>query len=179
MKVLKWLDKYFEEAVLVILLCLMMLIMGVQVTARYVLGSSLSWSEEITRFLFIWSGFLSASFCVKKGASVKIEQLVSAFPRKVTHILRVISYTVEIIFFTYLIPFAVSYVQSAVTSKQLSPACGIPMYFIQFATLFSFVLCDIRLAQKLIQRIQILIGKRPDFDVRTKEEILAELEEEV
>ncbi|MDD2979408.1 MAG: TRAP transporter small permease [Hespellia sp.] len=179
MKVLKWLDKYFEEAVLVVLLCLMMLIMGIQVTARYALGSSLSWSEEITRYLFIWSGFLSASFCVKKGASVKIEQLVSAFPRKVTHLLRVVSYTIEIIFFTYLIPFAVSYVQSAVTSRQLSPACSIPMYFIQLSTLFSFVLCDIRLVQKMVQRIQILTGRREDTLLKSKEEIMEELKEEV
>ena len=67
MKVLRWLDQYLEEALLLIMLCAMTLVMGVQVAARYVLGSSLSWSEEITRFLFIVSGFISASFCIKKA----------------------------------------------------------------------------------------------------------------
>ena len=57
MKVLKWLDDYLEEALLLVLLCAMTCIMGVQITARYVFSSSLSWSEEITRFMFIISGF--------------------------------------------------------------------------------------------------------------------------
>ncbi|MGO5052127.1 TRAP transporter small permease [Lachnospiraceae bacterium LCP25S3_G4] len=159
MRILKWLDRYFEEVVLVTLLCLMMIIMGIQVTARYAFGSSLSWSEEITRYLFIWSGFLSASYCIKKGVSVKIEQLVSLFPEKTTHILKIVSYIIEIIFFVYLVPFAYTYVQAAMVSKQLSPACSIPMFYIQFATLFSFVLCVFRLIQKLIQRIKLLFGK--------------------
>ena len=53
MRVIKWLDNYLEEALLVIMLLFMMVIMGIQVTARYVFSYSLSWSEEITRYLFI------------------------------------------------------------------------------------------------------------------------------
>jgi TRAP-type C4-dicarboxylate transport system permease small subunit len=48
-----WIDEYLEEFVMTILLILMALIMGVQVLSRYVFGMSLSWSEEITRYLFI------------------------------------------------------------------------------------------------------------------------------
>lgn len=160
MKVLRWLDQYLEEAILLIMLCAMTLIMGVQVAARYVLGSSLSWSEEITRFLFIASGFVSASFCIKKGASVKIDQLVNMLPGKGVHIFRLISYTVQLVFFAYLIPFAWKYVMSGVESGQLSPACGIPMYVIQSFTVISFVLCVIRLIQKWLYRLQIILGVR-------------------
>ena len=65
-KVLHWLDENLEEFLLVVFLIAMTLIMGIQVLSRYVLGQSLSWSEEITRYLFIWSGFLSVSYCSKK-----------------------------------------------------------------------------------------------------------------
>jgi TRAP-type C4-dicarboxylate transport system permease small subunit len=159
MSTLKWLDKYFEEVVLVSLLCLMMVIMGIQVMARYAFGYSLSWSEEITRYCFIWSGFLSASFCIKNGSSVKVEQFVTAFPEKATHIFRLFSYSIEILFFLYLIPYAYSYVMSAVSSNQVSPACGIPMYYIQFATLFSFCMCVVRLSQKWVYRFRLVLGK--------------------
>ena len=64
-KVLHWLDENLEEFLLVVFLIAMTLIMGIQVLSRYVLGQSLSWSEEITRYLFIWSGFLSVSYCSK------------------------------------------------------------------------------------------------------------------
>ena len=48
---LKWLDENLEEFLMVALLIAMTVIMGIQVFARYALGASLSWSEELTRYL--------------------------------------------------------------------------------------------------------------------------------
>ena len=72
-RIFHWLDENLEEFLLVIGLIAMTLIMGVQVFCRYVLGMSLSWSEELTRYIFIWCGFLSVSYCSKKCLSIKIE----------------------------------------------------------------------------------------------------------
>ena len=73
-KILHYLDEYLEEFLMVIFLIAMTLIMGIQVFSRYILGMSLSWSEEITRYLFIWSAFLSVSLCTRKCISIKIDQ---------------------------------------------------------------------------------------------------------
>ncbi len=162
MKLLKWLDRYLEEVLLLIMLSVMVIIMGIQITARYVFSSSLSWSEEVTRFLFICSGFLSASYCIKRGLSVKIDQLVNMLPGKGVHIVRLVSYSIQLVFFSYLIPFAWQYVMSGVESGQLSPACGIPMYIIQSFTVISFVLCVFRLIQKWLYRVQIILGEREE-----------------
>lgn len=81
-KALCWLNENLEEFLMVILLGAMTVIMGVQVFSRYVLGTSLSWSEELTRYLFVWAGFLSVSYCTKKCISIKIEQFVAIFPRR-------------------------------------------------------------------------------------------------
>lgn len=81
-KTVIWLDNYLEEFFMVISLILMTVIMGIQVFSRYVLGSAPSWSEEITRYLFVWSGFLSVSYCTKKCISIKIEQVCVNFPTK-------------------------------------------------------------------------------------------------
>ena len=125
-KILHWLDENLEEFLLVFFLIAMTLIMGIQVFCRYVLGQSLSWSEELTRYLFIWSGFLSVSYCSKKCLSIKIEQFVAIFPRKGKAIFKLVNHTFELIFFLYMIPFAWSYLMSAIQSGQLSPACRIP-----------------------------------------------------
>ena len=96
MKLLNWLDNYFEELLMIILLILMTLIMGVQVCSRYMFNNSLSWSEEVTRYLFIWSGFISISYCTKKCISIKIEQFVEAFPKKGRAIFKIINHTIDI-----------------------------------------------------------------------------------
>lgn len=160
MKIIKWLDDNVEEFLLVILLLAMTLIMGVQVFFRYALSMSLSWSEELTRYLFIWSGFLSVSYCSKKCLSIKIEQFVAVFPRRGRAIFKVVNHTFELIFFAYMIPFAFAYLMSAVRSGQVSPACGIPMYYIQAAPLVSFVLVAFRILQRWIIEFRIARGEQ-------------------
>lgn len=149
-KILRWLDANLEEFLLVIFLMLMTLIMGIQVFSRYVLGMSLSWSEELTRYLFIWSGFLSVSYCTKRCISIKIEQFVAMFSIRGRALWKVVNHTFELIFFVYMIPFAFSYMMSAVESGQVSPACSIPMYYVQAAPFVSFLLVAFRIAQRWV-----------------------------
>ena len=159
MKAVKWLDHNLEEFLLVACLVLMTLIMGIQVFSRYALGMSLSWSEELTRYLFIWSGFLSVSYCRKRCLSIKIEQFVAVFPRRGRAVFKVVNHTIELIFFFYMIPFAWRYMMSSVESGQVSPACGIPMYYIQAAPLAAFVMVAFRILQRWIIEFRIARGE--------------------
>ena len=116
-------------------------------------------SEELTRYLFIWSGFLSVSYCTKKCISIKIEQFVAVFPKRGKALFKLVNHTLELTFFVYLIPFAVRYLQSAISSGQVSPACHIPMYYIQAAPLVSFILVAFRILQRWIAEFKTVRGK--------------------
>ena len=52
-RIFHWLDENLEEFLLVIGLIAMTLIMGIQVFCRYVLGMSLSWSEDQIYFYLV------------------------------------------------------------------------------------------------------------------------------
>ena len=54
---LKALDDYLEETILIILLVIMTGVMGIQIVSRYVFQNSLTWSEELVRYMFVWSAF--------------------------------------------------------------------------------------------------------------------------
>lgn len=161
-KAIHWLDANLEECILVMLLVAMTLIMGIQVLCRYAFGMSLSWSEELTRYLFIWCGFISVSYCTKKCLSIKIEQFVAMFSRRKKAVLKVINHTLELIFFLYMLPFAYSYMMSAVASGQVSPACGIPMYYVQAAPFVSFLLVSLRILQRWVIEFRVARGERVD-----------------
>lgn len=158
-KVLRWLDQNLEEFLLVLFLAAMAVIMGIQVLARYVLGMSLSWSEEVARYLFIWSGFLSVSYCTKKCVSIEIEQFVASFPKRWKAALKVLNHTIELVLFLYLLPFAWNYFYSAVISGQKSPALGLPMYLVQAAPMTGFVLCAFRVVQRWVIEFLTVVGK--------------------
>lgn len=161
-KVWNWIDNYLEETLLVIALAAMAVIMGVQVFCRYVLSASLSWSEELTRYIFIWAGFLSISYCTKKCISIKIEQFVALFPKRGKAVFKVVNHTFELILFLYLIPFAWQYLMSAVANGQTSPAMGIPMYFVQAAPLVGFTLAAVRVFRRWIAEFKTARGKGED-----------------
>lgn len=156
-KAIHWLDENLEEFLMILFLIGITLIMGTQVLCRYLLHMSLSWSEELTRYLFVWCGFLSVSYCSKKCLSIKIEQFVALFPRRGKAIFKLVNHTFELIFFIYMIPFAYAYMMSAVESGQVSPACSIPMYYVQAAPFVSFLLVTFRILQRW--RIEFLISR--------------------
>lgn len=158
-KILHYLDEYLEEFLMVISLIAMTLIMGIQVFSRYILGMSLSWSEEITRYLFIWSAFLSVSLCTRKCISIKIDQFIQLFPKRGKSLWKVLNLTVEFVFFVYLIPYSFIYLKNTIESGQVSPACGIPMYYVQAAPFVCFIITAFRIAQRWFGEWKIALGK--------------------
>lgn len=156
MSVIKWLDKHLEESLLLIFLIMMVIVMGIQVIARYVFSASLSWSEELTRYLFVCSGFLSASYCIKHNLSIKITQLIELLPEKIMNLFKLISYMIQMAFFIYLTPFAVKFVASAIESGQRTAAIGLPMWIVESSTVLCCVLSIIRLLQEGVICVKLL-----------------------
>lgn len=158
-KGLRWLEQNLEECLMVFFLAAMTVIMGIQVFSRYALGMSLTWSEELTRYIFIWAGFLSISYCIKKCVSIKIEQFVALFPKRGKALFKVANHTLELVLFLYLIPHAWKYFHTAIVSGQTSPALGLPMYVVQVAPLFGFLLAAFRVAQRWVIEFRVVWGK--------------------
>lgn len=149
LKSLKWLDNNLEKVIIGILLTLMTVIMGIQVVARYAFNSSLTWSEELTRYLFVWSGFISLPFTIKAGITLKIDQFYNMFPKSIQKMLNIINHVLMVVFFAFMAYNAIGVVQSAVASGQKSPALGLPMYLIQVSSVVGFSLAVIRAIQML------------------------------
>lgn len=58
----------------------MVAIVSGQVVLRYVFNSSLDWSDEVSRLLFVWSMFLAIPLGIREGAHVGIGLLTSRLP---------------------------------------------------------------------------------------------------
>lgn len=158
MKGIKWLDRHFEETVAVVLLMAMTLIMGTQIAARYLLNSSLSWTEELTRYLFVWSGFISISYGIQQGVSIRIEQFTMNLKPRLKSVILLITYVVELVFFAYMLPFAWNYFMKAYIGGQVSVACELPMWIIQISPFVGFALAVVRLLQSSWREVQNIRG---------------------
>lgn len=55
----------------------MTVVILLQVFFRYVLGSALTWSEELARFMMVWMTFLVAPVAYRAGANVALDILIA------------------------------------------------------------------------------------------------------
>ena len=170
MKILRWLDDNLEETLLIALLVVMTLLMGLQVFSRYILNASLSWSEELTRYLFIWSGVLSISYCIKKWISIKIDQIILLFPKPVYVVAQLILNVILFALFAYLPWHTLAYLQMSIASGQKSPALGLPMPFVQAAPLVGFSLASVRALQQIVLEIGNIRHFMTCGEIRTRGE---------
>ena len=74
----KWFDNA-EEYLLVGSLAFNVVLVFFQVVMRYVFQNSLSWSEELARYIFLWQTWLGASYAVKEHRHLRVEMLADRF----------------------------------------------------------------------------------------------------
>jgi TRAP-type C4-dicarboxylate transport system permease small subunit len=103
----------------------------VAVIARYFLNLPLAWSEEVSRYSFIWATFLGAVICTREGAHLSVDLLVQRFsPAR----RRQIELTGRVLTTLLLAVVLYSGVRIlAVVHAQQSPALGVPMSLVYSA----------------------------------------------
>jgi len=72
---------------LVVLIAVMVALVSAQVFMRYVLNSSIGWTDEISRLTFVWSIFLAIPLGIKAGVHIGMEILTVRLPENVQDIL--------------------------------------------------------------------------------------------
>lgn len=78
--------KRLAAALLVAMLAVVML----QVVFRYGLNSPISWSEELSKTLMVWSAFLIAPFAYREGINVSIELFMESWPPLVRRVMETV-----------------------------------------------------------------------------------------
>jgi hypothetical protein len=81
MAVSKFFDN-IEEYFCVWTMAIMTVIVFIQVVMRYVFSNSLSWSEELARFIFLWLSWIGASYAVKERSHFRVEMFANMIKGK-------------------------------------------------------------------------------------------------
>lgn len=74
---------HIEEIILFIMMAVLATVVFIQVIFR-VTGGSLTWSEEMPRYLAVWVTFIGTSLGIKRGAHVGVEALKTVLPKKIS-----------------------------------------------------------------------------------------------
>lgn len=106
-----------------------------QIFTRFVLNNSLSWTEELARYAFIWSNFLGAAICTQKESHATVTAVTDLLPAKAQTVLKMAVSLIVILVAGVLIwyGFKVAYA----VRLQLSPALRVSMELLLCAVCLS------------------------------------------
>lgn len=155
-KVLKWLDENVELYLCVFLMSFMTLLIFLQVVMRYVFNNSLSWSEELARYVFIWLIYIGISYGCKLRKHIKIDAALYLFPKAARPYVILLG---DILFIGFCMYIAYTGFFHSIHQMQYhmrSPALKIPFQYIYMSTVVGFGLAAIRQFQTIVYRIKCL-----------------------
>lgn len=155
-KILNFLDNELEKSVCIVLMCVLSVVLFIQVIFRYCLGASLSWSEELARYMFIWLVYLGIPYGCKVMRHIKIDAGLYLFPKKMRKYIVILGDLIFLAFALVIIYYSWGLVQKQILFGQLSPAMMIPMWIPYAAPCVGFILTAIRQVQTIIYRFQHL-----------------------
>ena len=84
----QWLDENFEKIFLVVGLIAIIFFITLQTFYRYIVSNVLEtagamvWSEEISRYIFIWITYLAVCVAIKSRSSIRVDIIYDKLPER-------------------------------------------------------------------------------------------------
>ncbi len=122
---------YILSRMSVIIMTLLVFTVLLQVFMRYVVGSPVTFTEELSRFLLIWLGLLAASYAYRLRLHLALDLLVLKLKGKQRNVLNIIIHSLIALFSAVVLVYGgIQLVVLTWVLDQFSPALGVSMSFV-------------------------------------------------
>lgn len=139
-------DYRLEDFVTFTLFWALILVVFAQFFSRYVMGSSIGWTEEIARYLLIGVGFMGSVMAARNGSHIMVEFFYHYMPGWQARLLERMVNAISLVF--YIAMAWITY-QLASRTNSLMVSVDLPKSIIYFTVCAAFVLMAIRTVQRL------------------------------
>lgn len=148
MKILKKFIDNFEECACASLVAVMVVSLTLQVAVRMISGSSIAWTEELSRYSFIWSVYMGGVLAVKRGEHVRITAQFMFLPQALRQYVFMFTdclWVAANFFIAYQSYIALG---DAMAFPEYSPTLGIVKGYVELIIPFSFVMMNFRILSR-------------------------------
>lgn len=112
----------------------MSIIIFIQVVCCYVFQNSLTWSEEMARYMFVWLVYFSVSYTARREKHIRIDAAINLYPKKARPYIEILSEVIVLGFAIFIAVTGYTVFGKIAWSGQMSPAMRIPMQFVYAGT---------------------------------------------
>lgn len=124
----KFMDKINEYLMkfVAFLMAIIFSVLVVQVFYRFVINASLSWSEEVARYLTIWMVFTGIAICIRHQSLIAVEIVVQSVPAKVKKVMNIAVNAITLGFSIFLVIYGIEMILTSM--HDISTALAMPMW---------------------------------------------------
>lgn len=133
-QVSKFLFKLLDISMALCLAAMAIMVFG-NVVLRYAFNSGITWSEEMSRYLFIYLIFLGAIGAMKTNEHLGMDTVIKRLPRPLKRITYVVSNI--LVLWSLYVMFDGSISMTLLNMDSTAPATGIPLSFIYGIGIFA------------------------------------------
>ncbi|EFI36377.1 Tripartite ATP-independent periplasmic transporter DctQ component [Desulfonatronospira thiodismutans ASO3-1] len=154
-KILRLIGKFydnFEEFFCALTMGIMVACLMVQVSVRWTTGSGMAWTEELSRYAFVWTVFIGAALVAKHGSHVRISAQFFLLPIKARLVCRFFTDLLWIAFNLYFAWLSWQVLQDGLLFPHYSPVLGIVREYVEMIIPLGFVLMSWRILEGYIRR---------------------------
>lgn len=130
---------FIVDAILTLGITAMLVLVIFQVIVRSV-SLTVSWTEEMTRYIFIWLTFLGMSIGFRRAEHIRLLFFVDMFPQKIRKILHVFQLLASLAFLGGMMYLGLTFLQQTIAAQETAYAIQMPMYLVVLAVPVSFFL---------------------------------------
>lgn len=120
--------EWIENSLAVVSMSVVSLLIFAQVVSRYGFNYTPVWSEELSRFLVVWSIFIGVAIGVRSNQHIGVDALIRFLPHKLKVASEVLLNLIGVVVLGILVFNSIEFIQHTMEFEQLSPAMRIPMY---------------------------------------------------
>ena len=153
--------------VVAILLAAMVVIFCYQVFLRYVLHGANAWSEDLTRYLFVYTVLLGSGIATRRASHLTVDMFIDLLPKKVKLGLQIIFCGLIYFFLIFLFNEGVGLVQSTMNST--SASLRVPMAYFYLAIPIGAALMMLNMLEYLCHHILAFLGKEHLIEKKEEE----------
>ncbi len=150
-----------EEYFLITALAVTVILIFYQVVMRYVFNNSSSWTEEMSRYLFIWMTWLGTSLGAREHKHIRVELLECTFINrgrlKAKNTLLILIYLIWLFITVFLAIYGMEYALEMVSRGAVSPAMRLPMVYVGLAIPVGCTAVSLRLIYELYLEVRKLL----------------------
>lgn len=177
-RLLKLLDN-IESYICQILLSFFVVILFLQIALRVCFNYVIPWSEEISRFAFVWFVFFGAAYAARLSAHNRVMLQFKLLPKIVEDIAMIITDVIWLGFNSVMIWKSIEVIRDLTEFPFMSPALEWSMAYVYWIFPISFGLMSIRIIQVDIMKyvFKIEIKDVDSVDLEETQKMLAEAEQ--